>query len=96
MFTVRRLGLSDRLCRTLTNTNAIESMISVAKTTTGNVKRWRDGKMIKRWVAAGMLNAERSFRRIKGVKDMPTLLDALARHVDQLNEKDHNDVTLTA
>ena len=31
MFTVRRLGLSDRLCRTLTNTNAIESMISVAK-----------------------------------------------------------------
>ena len=52
--------------------------------------------MIKRWVAAGMLNAERSFRRIKGVKDMPTLLDALARHVDQLNEEDHNDVTLTA
>jgi len=96
MFTVRRLGLSDRLCRTLTNTNTIESMISVAKTTTRNVKRWRDGKMIKRWVAAGMLNAERSFRRIKGVKDMPTLLTALARHVDQLNEEVHDDTALTA
>jgi putative transposase len=82
MFTVRRLGVSDRLCRTLTNTNAIESMISVAKTTTRNVKRWRDGKMIKRWVAAGMLNAERSFRRVKGAKDMPTLLAALARHAE--------------
>jgi putative transposase len=81
MFTVRRLGLSDRLARTLTNTNAIESMISIARSRSRNVKRWRDGKMVKRWVAAGMLNAERSFRRIKGCKDMPTLVAALARHV---------------
>jgi hypothetical protein len=29
-------------------------------------ERWRDGKMIKRWCAAGMLNAERSFRRLRG------------------------------
>ena len=96
MFTVRRLGLSERLCRTLTNTNTIESMISVAKTTTRNVKRWRDGKMIKRWVAAGMLNAERSFRRVKGANDMPTLLAALARHVHKLNEEVADDTALTA
>jgi putative transposase len=82
MFTVRRLGLSDRLARTLTNTNAIESMISIARSTASNVKRWRDGKMIKRWVAAGMLNAERSFRRVKGCKDMPTLVAALSRHIN--------------
>ncbi|CAN5179217.1 IS256-like element ISRba9 family transposase [soil metagenome] len=82
MFTVRRLGLSDRLARTLTNTNAIESMISITRSTAANVKRWRDGKMIKRWVAAGMLNAERSFRRVKGCKDMPTLVAALARHIE--------------
>lgn len=49
--------------------------------------------MIKRWVAAGMLSAERSFRRVKGAKDMPTLLAALARHVDQHTE--HNDTALT-
>jgi transposase-like protein len=91
MFTVRRLGLSDRLCRTLSNTNAIESMISVAKTTTGNVKRWRDGKMIKRWVAAGMLNAERGFRRVKGVNDMPTLLAALARHTQAVTPSCDNE-----
>jgi len=30
------------------------------------LERRRDGKMIKRWCAAGMLNAERSFRRLKG------------------------------
>lgn len=48
MFTVRRLGVSDRLARTLTNINAIESMISITRSTSSNVKRWRDGKMIKR------------------------------------------------
>jgi transposase-like protein len=81
MFTVRRLGVSDRLARTLTTTNPIESMISIGRTTTRNVKRWRDGTMVKRWAAAGMLNAERSFRRLKGCNDMPTLAAALARHV---------------
>ncbi len=82
MFTVRRLGINGRLAATLTNTNCIESMISIARDTTHNVKRWRDGTMIKRWCAAGMLNAERSFRRLKGYKQMPTLVAALARHID--------------
>ena len=91
MFTVRRLGLSDRLARTLTNTNAIESMISITRSTSANVKRWRDGKMIKRWVAAGMLNAERSFRRVKGCKDMPTLVAALARHAEAVTPTSDNE-----
>jgi len=86
MFTVRRIGVSDALARTLTNTNAIESMISICRSTARNVKRWRDGKMVKRWVAAGMLNAEASFRRVKGCKDMPVLVDALARHAGVANE----------
>jgi transposase-like protein len=78
MFTVRRLGIDGRLARTLTNTNCIESMISIARTTMRNVKRWQDGSMKKRWVAAGMLEAERSFRRVRGCKDMPQLVAALA------------------
>jgi hypothetical protein len=74
-------GVSDRLARSLTNTNMIESMISVACDTTHHVKRWRDGSMVKQWVAAGILNAGRSFRQLKGCKDIATLTDALARHV---------------
>jgi putative transposase len=38
MFTLRRLGLGGRLATTLTNTNCIGSMISVARSTTSNVK----------------------------------------------------------
>ncbi len=64
----------------LTCSNAIESMISVARTTMRNVKNGRDGQMKKRWVAAGMLEAQRSFRRIRGYKQMPVLVAALRRH----------------
>lgn len=87
MFTVRRLGVGERLARTLTSTNPIESMISVGRSTTRNVKRWRDGTMVKRWAAAGMLNAERSFRRVKGCKDIPVLVAALARHAEAVTPK---------
>jgi transposase-like protein len=80
MFTVARLGIDGRLARTLTTSNPIESMISIARTTNRNVTRWRDGHMVLRWTAAGMLNAERSFRRIKGYQQMPQLVAALHRH----------------
>lgn len=81
MFTVRRLGVSGALAKTLTNTNCIESMISIARRTTGRVTRWKDGNMKKRWVAAGMLEAERSFRRVRGHKDMGKLVSALRREI---------------
>jgi transposase-like protein len=80
MFTVSRLGIDGRLAKTLVTSNPIESMISIARTTNRNVTRWRDGHMVLRWTAAGMLNAERSFRRIKGYQQMPQLVEALHRH----------------
>jgi putative transposase len=80
MFTVARLGIDGRLAKTLTTSNPVESMISIARTTNRNVTRWRDGQMVLRWTAAGMLNAERSFRRIKGYKQMPQLVAALRGH----------------
>ena len=83
MFTVRRLGIDGTLARTLVCTNMIESMISICRTTAGNVKRWRDeGDMRRRWCAAGMLEAERKFRRLRGHRQMPQLITALARHAD--------------
>jgi len=54
-------------------------MISVARTVTDNVKRWRNGAMILRWTAAGVLEAERQFRRVSGYRDLPLLRAALDR-----------------
>jgi transposase-like protein len=96
MFTVRRLGIDGTLARTLVCTNMIESMISIARTTTRNVKRWRDdGDMRRRWCAAGMLEAERKFRRVRGHKQMPTLVAALERHAQAVTltcDTDHNEL----
>ncbi len=80
MFTVSRLGIDGRLAKTLTTSNPVESMLSIARSTNRNVTRWRDGHMVLRWTAAGMLNAERSFRRIKGLKQTPQLVTALHQH----------------
>ena len=83
MFTVRRLGIDGTLARTLVCTNMIESMISIARTTTANVKRWRDeGDMRRRWCAAGLLEAETKFRRVRGHGQLPYLVAALARHAE--------------
>jgi putative transposase len=83
MFTVRGLGIDGTLARTLVCTNMIESMIGIARTTTRNVKRWRDeGDMRRRWCAAGLLEAETKFRRVRGHAQMPYLVAALRRHAE--------------
>lgn len=45
------------------------------------MKRWRDPAMVRRWVGTGMIEAERSFRRITGCKEMKPLVDALRAEV---------------
>jgi putative transposase len=81
MFTVRRLGASDRLARSLSCTNAVESMISTVRLVSSGVKHWRDPAMVRRWVGTGMIEAQRSFRRIKGCTDMQQLVDAVHAEV---------------
>jgi len=47
--------------------------------TSRNVKRWQSGEMALRWTAAGMLEAERQFRRIIGYQQLATLALAIER-----------------
>lgn len=75
--TVIRLGVPALLRRTLSNTNAIESALSVTRTVTARVKRWRDGDMRRRWCGAGLMRAEQKFRRVKGYRQIPQLVAAL-------------------
>ncbi len=79
-----RLGLSPSLLRTFKSTNPVESMISVGRTVAGNVKRWRNGNMVLRWTAAGLLQAEKQFRRVNGYREMPILRRALLQHYQRV------------
>jgi putative transposase len=90
--TVLRLGVPPTLARTLRSTNTIESMISVCRDHSANVKRWRDGQMALRWCAAGMVEAGKQFRRVNGHLHLPALRAALERAVTKdVTPVMHND-----
>ena len=80
--TVARLKIGGTLRSTLSTTNPIESAFDTARKVTGRVKRWRDGAMRHRWCACGLLRAEQGFRRVKGRRDLATLIKALTALVD--------------
>ena len=77
--TLQRLGVSGALYRTLRSTNAIENLNGLVGHFARNVRRWRDGHMLVRWIAAGLDEARRSFRRVRGYTDIPKLIAALDR-----------------
>jgi putative transposase len=79
--TVLRLGVPPTLARTLRSTNSIESMISIARTHSRNVKHWQSGNMALRWCAAGMAEAGKQFRRVNGHLHLAALRRALDEHV---------------
>lgn len=75
--TVLRLALPPTLCRTFSTTNAIENMNGTIRRVARNVKRWRGQSMVARWVALGVAQAARKFRRVKGHTQMSTLVASL-------------------
>ena len=75
--TIARLSVPPTLARTLRSTNCIESMIEICRDHAANVKRWQDGQMVLRWIAAGMGEARRQFRRVNGHLHLPALRAAL-------------------
>lgn len=80
--TVQHLGINGALYLTLRSTNPIENLNGAVAHHTRNVKRWRDGQMVLRWVGAALLQAVGGFRRVRGMRDMPKLCAVLNRHRD--------------
>jgi transposase-like protein len=76
--TVHRLRVPEQLRRTLSSTNVIESAFSIVETVCRNVKRWRHGDHIERWIASGLLVAERQFRKVIGHREIPMFISSVA------------------
>ena len=89
--TVLRLDIPPTLARTLRSTNAIESMISICRSHSANVKRWRDGQMALRWCAAGMVEAGKQFRRVNGHMHLRSLRDTLERVTQPVGATRHDE-----
>jgi putative transposase len=87
-FTVNALGLPPSLTRCLCTTNIIENPNGIVRRTSRRVTRYRDADMALRWTATGFIEAQKSFRKIQGIKDLWILKAALGRtenqaHVDE-------------
>jgi putative transposase len=75
--TVHKLWVPDQLRRTLSCTNVLESAFSIVENVCRNVKRWREGDQIERWVGSGLLVAEQQFRKVIGFRQIPLLLSSI-------------------
>ena len=84
ILTVTRPGLPPELRKSPGSTNIIESMNSVVRQASRNVKRRRDASMALRRPSSGMLEAQKGFRRINACRQLPLLEQALARHRGKL------------
>ena len=79
--TVQRLGVPIKLQPYFSNTNMIENLFSGVRRKTRNVKRWQDKPakgqtkqdMKERWAAAGLIESEKKFHRVRHCKLMPEL-----------------------
>ena len=54
-------------------------MISTVRVVTGRVKKWENGDMKKRWIATGMIEAQRSFRPLTANPDRSRVWGVLWR-----------------
>jgi hypothetical protein len=71
------LGLPENLERVLSSTNLVENLFSRVRDIGRRVKHRQSGTMVLRWTAAGVLEAERGFRKLTGYRAMPSLVGAL-------------------
>jgi transposase-like protein len=80
--TLHKLETPKQLRKSLQTTNIIESWNSVAKNFTQQVKKWKNADHVKRWLTAGMLEAERRSHKLEGFA-----------HLKQLKENMHTLIT---
>jgi len=86
--TIMHLELPESLTRVLSSTNLIENLFSRVRDMARRVRRWQGGGMILRWTAAGVLEAERNFRKIAGYRSLAKLDAALRAHDATLDNRE--------
>lgn len=80
--TLHRLGLFEKLGRSLKTTNSIESIMALIGQKTDKVDYWRNSNQKQRWVATALLDIEPRLNRINGYRYLPELrLAAIQREL---------------
>lgn len=83
-----RLDVPNTLNVTFLSTNHIENAFRNLRRHIGRVCRWRkESRQADLWVSSGLMLAQKGFRRIKGYKEIPSLIAALENKHQQEKEK---------
>jgi hypothetical protein len=80
--TILRFNIPGILQKSLRSTNSIESAFSMAAKNIRNVKNWKNGTMVQRWVSAALLDAEHRAHRIPGYRSMSVLINEIKRLIN--------------
>ena len=86
MFTITDLGVTGELARCLATTNVIESPNSVVRRVSRRVTNHKSTDMALRWTAAGFLEAEKSFKKLRGFAQLKSLINSLRSRVQPLKK----------
>ncbi len=79
--TLHRLGLFERLGKSLKTANCIESLMALISQRTDKVDYWRNSNQKQRWLATALLDIEPRLNRIRGYRYLPELRTALQREL---------------
>jgi len=75
--TLHRLGLFEKLGKSLKTTNYIESIMALIGQKTDKVDYWRNSNQKQRWLATALLNIQPRLNRIRGYRYLPKLRTAI-------------------
>jgi len=84
--TLHRLGLFPELRVSFRTTNLIDSVMPQREDKTAKVDQWRTSDQKLRWCGAALLAVEKRFRRVKGYKHQPLLVNALKAKMNATTE----------
>jgi len=87
LLTVHRIGLPLNLRGGFLTTNVIESPFNSLDYIEKNVKRFRGGVMLKRWMASTLLYREKHFRKVKGYQEIKEFAELLAKKSFSLEQE---------
>lgn len=92
ILTLHRLNAPEEIRKILSTTNGIENLFSTLRHREKNLKNYSPmyrGKPVKkdisqRWLATVFLKAEKGFRRVKGYKEIPTVIASVKKLHEQI------------
>lgn len=85
--TVHRLGVTGALKASLRTTNIIESAFASVRRYMRNVKRFQSEEQRDRWTVSSLAEAEKHFRTLQGLRQLPDLKKALKRACEKVKQK---------